>query len=164
MQLLKSLLKSSWTVKLSLALASALIGLITAELAFRLIKRESVKLHGMYGADAELGVSLKPGFRGSMQTSEFSYDIAINDLGMRDEPVTPKAPNSRRVLVIGDSFVFGVGVEPREGACVDHLRRRRGRALFERLFRLVGDHALGGGFVSCLVGVGQGAREEHERG
>lgn len=101
----------SLLAKLLLAAGSTLLALLLAELMFRLISREEVKLHGLYtGADV-VGVALTPGFRGSMRTSEFEYAVSINEHGMRDHPVAMNQDGTRRILVIGDSFVFGVGVE-----------------------------------------------------
>jgi hypothetical protein len=40
------------------------------------------------------------------------YTIDINSLGLRDREIdVPKRPGVKRVLVLGDSFVFGAGVE-----------------------------------------------------
>jgi hypothetical protein len=83
---------------------------LLAEGMFRLVSGERLELTGMYTAVPQAGVGLTPGFRGAMRTSEFDYDIAINDLGMRDGPVGPKRAGTQRILVIGDSFVFGYGV------------------------------------------------------
>lgn len=100
-----------WWAKLSLAAASVLLTLLAAEVALRLLSREKVELEGLYSRDEVAGVALTPGFRGSMRTAEFEYGVAVNELGMRDGPAVPKPAGVRRVLMLGDSFVFGVGVE-----------------------------------------------------
>lgn len=97
--------------KLLLAGCSTLVALLLAEAIYRLFSGEKVELHGMYSEEEAAGVGLTPGFEGSMRTSEFEYKVSINELGMRDYSVGTKDPVTRRVLVIGDSFVFGVGVE-----------------------------------------------------
>lgn len=103
--------KSSLLAKLALAGVSSLVALLLAEGLFRLVSREKVELHGMYAAAPVVGAGLAPGFEGAMRTREFAYRVSINRLGMRDGPVAPKPAGRQRVLVIGDSFVFGVGVE-----------------------------------------------------
>jgi hypothetical protein len=96
---------------LLLLVGSLVVALLLAEGAFRVLTGEHVELNGMYAGDEVIGVALTPGFHGAVRTSEFDHAVAINDLGMRDGVVGPKAPGTKRVLVIGDSFVFGVGVE-----------------------------------------------------
>jgi hypothetical protein len=54
------------------------------------------------------GYRNRPGMRGRF----FGASVAINRLGLRerDLPAVP-APGERRILVMGDSFPFGIGVE-----------------------------------------------------
>ena len=66
---------------------------------------------GLFEGDPEIGFRLKPNARTRFTTSEFSADIAINGQGFRDdEDLGPKAPNERRVLLLGDSLVLSVQV------------------------------------------------------
>jgi hypothetical protein len=111
-----------------LLLASLGLALVLAEVAFRVVSGEHVELQGMYTGDETIGVALTPGFRGSVRTAEFDHEVSINDLGMRDGPVGAKAPGAKRVLVIGDSFVFGVGVDL-EDSLPKALERRLRAAL-----------------------------------
>lgn len=61
--------------------------------------------------DPAVGHRLKPNARTTYTTSEFSTDLAINAQGIRDDdPIGPKAPGERRLLVSGDSFVLSVQV------------------------------------------------------
>jgi lysophospholipase L1-like esterase len=61
--------------------------------------------------DARIGYRLRPGISVRYSTPEFSNDLTINGQGVRDEDdIGPKAPNERRVLVLGDSYVFAVQV------------------------------------------------------
>ena len=43
-------------------------------------------------------------------TDEFSYQVKINNLGFRDRDFAPGKSGAKRILVIGDSFVYGWGV------------------------------------------------------
>jgi hypothetical protein len=49
--------------------------------------------------------------------------VRINRLGLRGGEIEPKSPGLTRVLVFGDSYVFGVGVDE-EHLLTTHLRRR----------------------------------------
>jgi hypothetical protein len=61
--------------------------------------------------DARIGYRLRPGISVRYSTPEFSNDLTINGQGVRDdEDIGPKAPKERRVLVLGDSYVFAVQV------------------------------------------------------
>ena len=65
----------------------------------------------LFMPDDRIGNRLRPGVSVRYSTSEFSTDLVINQQGVRDaEPVGPKAANERRVLLLGDSFVFAVQV------------------------------------------------------
>lgn len=65
---------------------------------------------GMYAATADGDVALLPGYRGTLRV-DVETTIAINSLGMRGPEPGPKGADERRVLVLGDSIVWGYGVE-----------------------------------------------------
>ena len=57
-----------------------------------------------------LGWSNIPDARGVFSRAEFSYELNINSLGLRGAEITPDKPAGiRRVAVLGDSFVWGIG-------------------------------------------------------
>ena len=65
--------------------------------------------------DSELGWTHVPGGRGRLVTPEFSVDIKINSEGLRDlEYSRERPPGVRRILLFGDSFAEGWGVERNE--------------------------------------------------
>lgn len=67
---------------------------------------------GMAAGLNEMGTRLRPGFRGTYTTAEFSIGIEINEQGLRGAAVrTPKPRDTFRILALGDSFTFGQGVE-----------------------------------------------------
>jgi lysophospholipase L1-like esterase len=44
-------------------------------------------------------------------TSEFHYEEDMNKIGLRNSEIKmPKPPNTYRIIILGDSFTFGVGV------------------------------------------------------
>lgn len=93
--------------------------LVLLELAFRMFWTlppwfAEFRQAGMYIAADDGASVLKPGYRGTLQIVDRETKVAINSLGMRDpEPVAARSPE-KRVLVIGDSMVFGYGVEQDE--------------------------------------------------
>lgn len=65
--------------------------------------------------DNRVGYRLRPGAAIRYSTAEFSTDLAINASGVRDDSgIEPKAADERRVLVLGDSYVFAVQVPFRD--------------------------------------------------
>lgn len=70
---------------------------------------------GMLEKAPPLRYRLTPGFRGEISwTGQYRASVAINSLGLRGPEVLPKKPGDFRVLVLGDSFPFGIGVEAAE--------------------------------------------------
>jgi lysophospholipase L1-like esterase len=100
-----------------------LVGLVLAEGVCRLTfpnpitgepdeERNTWRLEGLV-ADEELEFSFEPGYSGRM-TLAGDYDVSfgINGQGLRaDGDFAPRHPDGRRILLVGDSFVFGIGVE-----------------------------------------------------
>jgi lysophospholipase L1-like esterase len=82
-----------------------------AELAIRLLKPNIVMLRLLHKADASLGFRLVPRYEMLYNTSEFTTRIAINSEGLRDcEYSAARDKRTFRILAIGDSFTFGIGV------------------------------------------------------
>jgi lysophospholipase L1-like esterase len=66
---------------------------------------------GSYVEDWALGKRLRPGFKGD---DAGSY-VEINSRGMRDrEYELQKTPGTTRILALGDSWTFGVGMAPEQ--------------------------------------------------
>lgn len=79
---------------------------------------------GLFTGDPAAGYRLKPGARVRFTTSEFDTRIAINGAGVRDdEEIGPKAPEEKRIVVLGDSLVLSVQV-PFEQTFGEQLERR----------------------------------------
>jgi lysophospholipase L1-like esterase len=77
-----------------------------------------------YANHLRLGFTMNPEFRGRFRHPEFDTRVRISSLGIRDREYGPKPPGVRRVLVLGDSYTFGWGVEENQ---------RFGNRLEERL-------------------------------
>ncbi len=63
---------------------------------------------------ADLGYALRPHTDRRWAHDDFDVHIALNERGMRDEPLAAARGAGRRVLAVGDSFTFGIGVEANE--------------------------------------------------
>ncbi len=69
----------------------------------------------LFVTDDRIGYRLHPGTAVRYSTPEFDTDLTINAQGVRDdEPIGPKADGERRVLILGDSYVFAVQVPFRD--------------------------------------------------
>lgn len=64
----------------------------------------------LFSWSPSLGWRGRSHFRGNMARKEFFHEVVHNDAGFRDEEHVEKASGKSRVLVLGDSFVYGVGV------------------------------------------------------
>jgi len=94
-----------------LLIGSVFFVLILAEGVTRLVMPNSVRLRLMHQPDKRLGYRLVPNYEMGYKTSDFDSFVKINSEGLRDyEHQKDKDPNTFRILVLGDSFTFGVGV------------------------------------------------------
>jgi lysophospholipase L1-like esterase len=102
----------------TLLLAAGLaLGLAAAELAVRLLRPQPVMVvsRGLYQADPPRRYRLAPGFRGRLTNRvEFDTRVETDAAGLRGPEAGPRRPGVLRVLALGDSFTFGVGVEQAE--------------------------------------------------
>lgn len=96
---------------------SCSIAVLFAELVVRMVRPQTVwyTSPGMYAPDGDEGYKLAPGYRGrSYNRTEFDHLVSVNALGVRGAEMGAKRDGVKRVLVLGDSFAFGVGVEDDE--------------------------------------------------
>jgi hypothetical protein len=72
----------------------------------------------LFMQDPRVGYRLQPNAHARYTTVEFSTDIAINAQGVRDDAdIGPKAPNERRIVVLGDSLTLSVQVDLAQTFC-----------------------------------------------
>ena len=97
------------------------------ELALRLWGHSEAapSFQALFTPDPVIGYRLRPDARTRFVTEEFEALIAINAQGVReDATIGPKAPNERRIVILGDSLVLSVQVD---------LQQTFGRLLEARL-------------------------------
>ena len=113
---------------LALCLAM-LVSLCLAEVLLRALSVEPFRNWSpryMHVPDDALGLVPAPDFVGLQETFEYSVEVRTNSLGLRSpEPIESSGPS---VLLLGDSFAFGHGVEQEETSAyrlADELNRGR---------------------------------------
>jgi hypothetical protein len=106
----------SQLAKRLLLLGSVLtLGLVVLELAVRLIEPRKVLRSYFTTSDPILNHKFIPGAHGRFKTTEFNTEYVINSLGLRDREISrTKPPGVRRILMLGDSFTEGNGIEASE--------------------------------------------------
>lgn len=103
---------------LFLAIAAAQFALFEIALRWWGHSEAAPSFQALFMPDAEIGYRLRPNTRTRFVTAEFDTEIAINEQGVRDdEPIGPKPPNERRIVVLGDSLVLSVQVQLRQTFC-----------------------------------------------
>jgi lysophospholipase L1-like esterase len=87
------------------------LGALEAFLRYRRVDAASAVLAAYMQFDPQLGHRHRPGARASVEKGEYRTRVEINALGLRDPERRLEAePGVLRVLVLGDSFVEGLGV------------------------------------------------------
>jgi hypothetical protein len=101
-------------------LVSIVLGVAVLEGGLRLIDKGPQS--NVVAFDPELGWSKTPGGRQTHKTGEFKAKFEINELGLRDDPMSSPAKPAGvfRVLMLGDSFTMGYSVS-RDDLFVDLL-------------------------------------------
>jgi lysophospholipase L1-like esterase len=106
---------------------------------------------GLFTGDPVIGYRLQPGARTRFTTSEFDTEIAINELGVRDdEEIGPKPAGERRVLVLGDSLVLSVQV-PFGETFSEELERQLNARDATTSYRVINAGVQGYGPVEALL-------------
>ncbi len=72
------------------------------------------EIRWLYRVDDQGRIELTPGWSGGQTLEGRRTKISINASGLRGAEVAPRQPGEKRVLMLGDSFVFGQGVDDDE--------------------------------------------------
>jgi hypothetical protein len=103
---------------LGLAGAAVLLTLLLGEVVSRFLFPEWVPEaaeRSFWEYDEALGWVNQSGRTGVHRHSDFAVDVSISDQGLRDRSYPEaRTPGTRRMLVLGDSFAWGYGVEQAE--------------------------------------------------
>ncbi|HTR98218.1 MAG TPA: hypothetical protein VML00_00630, partial [Bacteroidota bacterium] len=97
-----------------LATVSVILCLCAVEVVLRVTEPREIMRYFFVAPDATLHHRFIPGATGRYQSTEFNTSYSINSLGLRDREIGPRAPGTIRILMVGDSFTEGDGVEAEE--------------------------------------------------
>ena len=106
-------------INLALIAISTVTALFLCEVALRLVGYEplyvSPERDRFWKYDPLLGWAHRPGQKGIFETKQFRTVVQINDNGLRDRQHSYERQNEfQRILVLGDSFAWGYGVDASE--------------------------------------------------
>jgi hypothetical protein len=107
----------TWIGSIALAVASLLLCALVGEAVIRVlgasrtVNREGRKRFNVYLPNAKLNHTLRPDWEGRNITDAYDVGVRINELGFRGGSAKPQSAARPRILVVGDSFAFGMGVE-----------------------------------------------------
>ncbi len=105
-----------WLFRLITVCMSLLIGLLFAEMLLRICGFSGFKGIAYSMPDPELSHVNKPLANVEVRGVDFRYKVRINSLGFRGDELRSSADT--RVLLIGDSYTFGQGVDDDETIAV----------------------------------------------
>jgi|SRR3990170_3538093 len=115
------MLKNELRKKLSVVLFGATAALLILEVGVRFFTPEDFRasvrtylgerLRDCQKKDKVLNHKLTPNCSGRIVTNEYNISFKTNSLGLRNEEVDIEKKNAFRVLLVGDSFTEGWGVE-----------------------------------------------------
>jgi len=117
--------RREWLARALLVAVSTFFMLVTAEIALRIlgvcapsppgagIDTTDAAGHGFFEYHPTLGWELVPGAEERLEDEEFDVAVKIDDAGLRGHRPIPRErrPGRARIVVLGDSFTFGHGVE-----------------------------------------------------
>jgi lysophospholipase L1-like esterase len=107
----------SLAAKLALGLASVIVTLVFVEVLLSALFEPVLRVwqvQELFQLDDELIYSLRPDAERVAVHEEFTERAATNAVGLRDDPVRPRAEFDERIVVLGDSMIFGHGVDDHE--------------------------------------------------
>lgn len=109
-----------------------IVALVVAEVGLRIwdpLHLPLEDMRGFYRTDAQGRIETTPGWTGAQIVEDKPVPIHMNALGLRGPEIGPKAPGELRVLVLGDSFMWGQGVHDDETvpARIEQALRTQGR-------------------------------------
>jgi lysophospholipase L1-like esterase len=107
----------SLAAKLALGLASVLATLIFLELVLSALFEPVLRVwqvQELFQLDDELIYSLRPNRERVAVKEEFTERASTNSVGLRDDPIRARAEFDERIVVLGDSMIFGHGVDDTE--------------------------------------------------
>ena len=108
--------RSGIFVNLALVIISTIFTLLLSEVAIRFLGQTTMYVSPerdrFWRYDSLLGWTHQPGQNGVFVTPQFRTAVSINSQGLRDREYSYERQNGKqRILILGDSFAWGYGVE-----------------------------------------------------
>ena len=102
--------------RLGFVVAGLGLGLLAVEVLLRMHQPQIFPHHppGMYTKHSEIGHVLTPAFDGTLERAEFVMNFRTNEAGLRGSETPRMNPDTIRILCLGDSFTWGMGVADSE--------------------------------------------------
>jgi lysophospholipase L1-like esterase len=100
--------------RVGLVFGSVLVTLIFLELILSALFEPVLKVwqvRELFQLDDELIYSLKPGRERVAESEEFIEHATTNHHGLRDDEIGPRESFEKRIIALGDSMIFGHGVD-----------------------------------------------------
>lgn len=91
-------------------LALICVSLLTVALLIVLLEYAVGLIYPEKEQAGKMQLLFPPGSEETFETSEFSYTVHINQLGLRDREIEPGKRADFRIIALGDSFTYGFGV------------------------------------------------------
>jgi hypothetical protein len=109
----RKLLLLLFVLSIGAALGLAEVGLRIYQATLACHMEEPVP-RGLYRKDPRFGHTLRPGYVGKLDGGCWETPVRVSSDGTRGEEIGEKAKNTHRILLAGDSYVFGLGVNESE--------------------------------------------------
>jgi hypothetical protein len=137
---MKSALKKSLVVLL-LTIVATVVTELTARVSFPNFANDSIYLDRAFSRllnsavrfdpsgdnfSRKFGFVLSPNSESTEKTNEFTYTSRTNSLGFRTKEMAPKKAGEYRVMLLGDSFFWGVGAK--ESETISSVMERLGKS------------------------------------
>ena len=98
----------------AITLVSIVVTLLMLEMMVRVFSPQELRLNFSQW-DEYVGFINIPGAEGATVHQDYRMTVSINSKGLRDREIDyPKANNTYRIGIFGDSFTFGEGVQNNE--------------------------------------------------
>lgn len=108
-------MKSRWIPPLLVLSITSLLCLLILEAGVRIVEPKNVLRERFERADPVFHHRFIPNASGFWKSLEFNASYSINSIGLRDREISRNKPQGmRRVLMLGDSFTEGNGVEAKD--------------------------------------------------